>query len=435
MKDSLRRPILFAVIVITGSVLILFDIPLIIMIPVVLVVGFVILIILGAITIAEIKNSLKSLKPSNLKKIGIIKKLDEMKFFEKPTPAQKGKILPVKVEVKQPEKPEVKQPVKSPAAKGGIGLHLTAFVSSLKSLGTILKARSKSGKKVEEINKQLDKTVVEKVERSSALASAGNVGGNAVPLPSRGAGTTATGTTPDQDPFLSLSDDEFDAGLLDSLNDLDSPTSAPGITERTPAPLPDTSSLEINDPEIPLPSLDIDGEAGDILRDNAQGLEEFSGLDGSDAIDDDFGDLDSLSLDDVDIDEDAEEKPLSSSTLPAEPAPISDGAQPASAKEGVKTAWVKSDAPKNAGQSEDQISTQSDMAAFSGGNTGGDADLLSSLAADVKHVTKEKDLSLLRELKDFKAPAKEIENELDDMYARMNAIQKNEKNKHLPPKE
>jgi hypothetical protein len=116
MKDSLRRPILFAVIVITGSVLILFDIPLIIMIPVVLVVGFVILIILGAITIAEIKNSLKSLKPSNLKKIGIIKKLDEMKFFEKPTPAQKGKILPVKAEVKQPEKPEVKQPVKSPAS-------------------------------------------------------------------------------------------------------------------------------------------------------------------------------------------------------------------------------------------------------------------------------------------------------------------------------
>ena len=423
MKESLRRPILFAVIVITGSILILFDIPLIFLIPVVLVVGFVILIILGAITVKEIKTALENIKPANLKKIGIIKKLDEMKFFEKSTAGQKDK--------KQPAKTEVKPPVKGQGKTGGIGLHLTSFVSSIKSLGSLLKARSSSGKKVEDINKQLDKAVHEKVERGSALASAGNVGGTSNSQPAGGAGTTSMGTTKEQDPFLSLSEDEFDAGLLDSLDDLDSPESTPGITERSPSTLPDTNSLDINEPDIPLPSLDIDGEAGNILMDNAQGLEEFSGLDGGDSIDSDFGDLDNLSLDDVDIDED--EKPPQSSAAPAAPAPISDVLPPEPGKEPIKTEWVKSDAPKNAGQTEDQVSTQSDMAAFSGGAGASDADMLSSLAADVKHVKVEKNLSLLRELKDFKAPASEIESELTDMYTRMDSIKKTQNNKTPPP--
>jgi hypothetical protein len=73
------------------------------------------------------------------------------------------------------------------------------------------------------------------------------------------------------------------------------------------------------------------------------------------------------------------------------------------------------------------------MAAFSEGASGSDADLLSSLASDVKAVKKDKDLSLLRELKDFKAPAVEIENELSEMYVRMNAIPKSGEKKPPPP--
>jgi hypothetical protein len=426
MKDSLRRPVLFAVIVITGSILILFDIPLIILIPVVLIVGFVILLVLGAITVAEIKTTLQSLKPANVKKIGIFKKLDGMKFFEKSTPVQK--------DTKPPVKAEVIKPVKGPGKKGGIGLHLNSFVSSIKTLGTLLKARSKSGKKVDEINKQLDNTVMEKVERSSALASAGDLGVSSVPPPYGGAGSTSMGTTKDQDPFLSLSDDEFDAGLLDSLGDLDSPQSNTGITESSSPHLPDTSSLEIYEPDIPLPSLDIDGQAENILKDNDMGLEEFSSLDGGDAIDNDFGDLDNLSLDDVDLDDEAEENSGPSSVPPPAAAPVIGVAPLEPEKEQVKTEWIKSDAPKDAGKSEDPVSTQEDMATFAGGG-GQDADLLSSLASDVKFVKKEKDLSLLRDLKDFKAPAVEIESELNDMYTRMGALPKPEKNKTPPHEE
>lgn len=73
---------------------------------------------------------------------------------------------------------------------------------------------------------------------------------------------------------------------------------------------------------------------------------------------------------------------------------------------------------------EDQIGTQADMAAFASSSGGSDEDLLSSIASDVKRTVKEKDVSLLRELKDFKAPADQIERELADMYQKMSVIQK-----------
>ena len=423
MKESLRRPILFAVIVITGSILILFDIPLTLLFPIILIVGFLILIILGAITVTEIKTKLKNLKPANLKNLGIFKKFSGIKFSKKTTPGQKDKT--------QPAKAETKQPVKGPGKKSSIGLHLTSFVSSIKSLGSVLKARGKSGKKVDDINKQLDRTVREKVEKSPTLDNTGNAGKSSVQLPSSGAGTTAVGPTKDQDPFLSLSEDEFDSGLLDSLDELESPVSMPGIDDGSPNAFPDTGSLEMNEPDIPLPSLDLDGEAGNILRDNAEGLEEFSGLEGGEDIDSDFADLENLSLDDVDIDEDMGEIPQPSLAPPTEPAPVINVTPPETGKDQVKTDWINSDAPKDAVQ-EDQISTQSEMAAFSGGAGASDADLLSSLASEVKSVKKEKNLALLRELKDFKAPACEIESELSDVYTRMNSMKETHKKKSSP---
>ena len=45
--------------------------------------------------------------------------------------------------------------------------------------------------------------------------------------------------------------------------------------------------------------------------------------------------------------------------------------------------------------------------------------MLSSLASDIKHVKKERDLSLLRDLKDFKAPAADIEKELSEMSGQL----------------
>lgn len=437
MKESLRRIILFAVTVVTGSVMILFDVPPVVMVPLLIVVGFIILLGLGAITVADMRDIAGSLKPANLRKISILQRLDEMKFFEKAPKAPAGTQNSQKPEKTAAgkataAKPEKKTPAKDAGEKPGIMAHLGTFFSSLGSLGTVLKERTKQGKKVEDINKLLDKTINEKVS-GSALASAGNVTGEARPPVPGGAGSGAAPIT-EQDPFLSLSGDEFDTGLLDGLDEMDAGVPGgsgtgekPGDTSR-PDSMPGESAM-------PAPSMDLSQEADEILKGNATGLGEFSGLEGGDTIDEDFGDLGDLSLDDVNmddvsLDEEFEEgtgqKPPATAEIPAEITPAGPSG-PAVTE--VKTDWVKSDAPQGG---EDQVSTHADMAAFAGGG-GTDEDLLSSIASDVKHVKKEKDISLLRDLKDFKAPAEEIEQELTQVYDRINAIPKPGKISAEPP--
>ena len=421
MKESLRRVILFTVIVITGSVMILFDVPLILMIPLILAVGFIILLLLGAITVADFRSVFTRKKVKSPKKISLIQRLNEMKFFEK-KPVQPDK-KPVQTDKKSASPSKKEEVPKSAAHKTGVGSHLRLFFTSLGSLRTVLKERSKQAKKVEHINELLDKAVSEKV-KSSALASAGKGAGPKIPPSGSGGGPGLKEGEKDQDPFLSLSGDEFDVSLLDGLDNQETPPSPSSAQIPAPdAPVPGPG-LTMNEPEIPMPSLDISSEADDILKDNAGGLEEFRGLEGGESIDQDFSDLDNINLDDIDLDVDMEEE-----TPPATggaPSPVE------SPTKTVKADWIASDAPKGADLPGDGISTQDDMSSFAGGAAGSDADLLSSLASDVKHVTKEKNTSLLRDLKDFKAPATDIENELTDVFETMKAVP-NPRKKAIPP--
>jgi hypothetical protein len=427
MKESLRRVILFAVIVITGSVMIFFDVPLILMIPLILAVGVVILLLLGAITVADIRAVFTRKKTKNIKKISLIQRLNDMKFFEKKS-VQPGttQAAPDKKNI-QP-KSDAKRPASSAntastAKKPGAVSHLRSFFTSLGSLRSILKERSKQAKKVEQINELLDKAVSEKV-KSSALTSAGKGVDTKIPSPGSTAGPGTTDREKEQDPFLSLSGDEFDTSLLDGINEPESfgPASLGQIPESGTATT--GSTLTMSEPEIPLPSLDIDSEADTILKNNEMGLEEFSSLDGADSIDQDFSDLDDVNLDDIDLDVDLEEE-----TPPA--ATVSPSAAE-SQKTAVKPDWIASDAPKGADLPGNQVSKDKDMASFAGGASRSDADMLSSLASDVKYVAKEQNLSLLRDLKDFKAPASEIESELQSVHDMMNAGQASGK-KTTPP--
>jgi hypothetical protein len=420
MKESLRKPLLFGVIVVVGSVLVLFDIPLVLLVPLLLVVGFGTLLALGSITIAEIRDRI-----SGLGKTGVLKRLNDMKFFEKTPAGAKKPATPV------PAKKEVKkEPKKENEAKPGPVAHITAFFSSIGSLGSVLRQKTRQGKKVEDINKLLDKTVSEKV---SAPPLAGTLPGT----PARGGGATLNKAQDTDDPFMSLSSDEFDEGLLEGLGEDDglmAPPSAPGEEPAfNPADFPD---LEAAGPDLPQPTPDTSSAAGNILKNAGEGdgggPGEFSGLDGGDLPDTDFGDLDNLSLDDVDaeLDNAPDAAPSAPAAAPNAPA----AAPPAADSNAVKTAWIPSDAPKDANVAADDVSTQADMAAFAGGS-GGDDDMLSSLAADVKHVKKEQDISLLRELKDFRAPATDIEKELGGMYERMNLAQQTKKKDPTAPKE
>ena len=402
MKESLKKPILFAVIVVVGSVLVLFDIPLVILLPFILLVGFLTLLALGSITIAEIRQAI-----AGLGKTGFLRRLNDIKFFGRKTADTKNIPSPL------PEKKEVKTETKNEdTAKPGLTTHIAAFFSSIGSLGSVLRQRSSQAKKTEDIDRLLDKTVSEKVPAPAPAKTA-------PVMPAAGGGAGAQIAPDLDDPFLSLSGDEFDEGLLDGLGDdggLITPAPAPaGEPVFDPRDFPD---LEPEGPDIPPPEPVVSSPATEIPGDTGTGagggLDEFAGLDGGDLSDADFGDLDSLSLDDVSPDAAPGDTPAASAA-PDLPAPATDS-------NAVKTAWVPSDAPKDANELEDEVSTQADMAAFAGGSTG-DEDLLSSIASDVKHVAKEQDLSLLRDLKDFRAPASEIENELGGMYERMNRAQ------------
>ncbi|WP_321508322.1 hypothetical protein [uncultured Methanoregula sp.] len=430
MKERTRRIVLFAIIVITGSVMILFDVPLILMIPLVILVGFIILFVLGAITLADIKSALSRPKPAATPKPSgtpqnkgsIFERIKNLKLTKRDAGSN------AQTASKPEKKPDKKEPVKIPEKKSGVGGHISSFISSVKSIGTILQARSKTQRKVGDINKQLDKTVNEKIVKNAAPAIAAPSAGGP------GAGSTAAPAT-EADPFLSLSDDEFDPGLLDGLDDSDfaTPPQGPGAS---PEPSAEPGS------ELPDPTAELDAATNEILKAQGEGsLDEFSGLEGGDAaMDAEFGDLENISLDDMDVDADLDGEDLAGTPEPAA-APAESPAAPApgtpspdASLTAVKTAWIPSDAPKGADQMEDQISTQSDMAAFASGS-GSDEDMLSSLASDVKRVEKKVDISLVRELKDFKAPANEIEKELDDMYKKIGSVKNTqEKKTDTPPK-
>ena len=94
---------------------------------------------------------------------------------------------------------------------------------------------------MEHIDELLDKAVSEKV-KSSALTSAGKGAGTKIPPPASGGGPGLKEQEKDQDPFLSLSGDEFDVSLLDGLDDQETPMSpSSGQIPAPGAPLPGSS--------------------------------------------------------------------------------------------------------------------------------------------------------------------------------------------------
>lgn len=415
MKENIRRVLLFIIIVGTGSVMILADIPVLFMVPLVILVGFILLILLGAITKDEIRAGLNKLKPENIKKISVIKKLDSIKLFEK-----KPKTPVVSAPAKEAPKKPGKTPVKKPEKALGIRQHLQSLVSSISSLGTILKEGKKSTRKVEDIDKMLDKTITEKV-KSSALADAGAMAGTS----DTGRGGEGSGRSSDKepDPFLSLSGDEFETGLLDSLDEFDTDKPAP-TGASTPPDTPvspadsDVSNLMMSDMDLPPLPDDLSSDAEDILKSHEEGgeLESFSMPEGADAIGDDFGDLDHINLEDVD---------LGNEDIDDTPADVPEPAAPADPVSGLVQNQGMNFSGSTGGQegSANRAIDQEEMASFAASSTGDD-DLLSSLASEIKQVKVEQNLSLLRELKDFKAPASDIENELQVMSDKLNDIKK-----------
>jgi hypothetical protein len=401
MKENIRRLVLFAVIVGTGSILILVDIPLIYLIPLIVVVGFILLVLLGSITVADIKNAVSKLSFKNLRQLPVLKKLDSLELSGKKSATRKDG---------GENKPDKKAPVKPAGKASGIRYHLSLLASSVTSFGKILTERKKTAKKPEEINKLLEHTITEKVTRGSALDSASTVPEASGSTRGGAGGALPAGNKDETDPFLSLSDEDLGTGLLDGL---DEPEPAAG-SQNTLTQAESDPGLSMPDLEMPALPDEMAADADAILKANADpGSDELSGLDGVEAVDETLGDLDSINLDDIDLGDD------SVTQDPTPPAPLPSAAGPAPGSGSLVPATPITLAGGSENNADDD---QSDISSFAAGTaTGSDEDMLSSLASDIKHVKKEQDVSLLRELKDFKAPATDIEKELQDMSEQLTA--------------
>jgi len=399
MKDTQRRIILFIAIVGIGSALVFLNIPLVYMLLLIVAVGFVLLLVLGTITIREIKDAVSALSLSRLRrrsgKAGSPRKPEK-----KPAaaPAAGGK------------KPENAVPKKAAGPFRGFKEHLSLLGSSIGSLGKILTDRSKPKPKVEEIDKLLEHTISEKVTRSSALE-------NAAAVPAAPGGAAGPGGAPpaaggkEADPFLSLSGEELETGLLDGLDDSDLSASSPLSPATQQAPPAADTGLSMPDLEMPPLPEETAEDASAILA--AHAGEESPATGGVDngglSLDESLGDLDSINLDEIDLGDDSDLV-----ETPAEAAPVQPAGPPPGSGSLVPATPITAAADKDEDHSE--------MSAFAAGfATGSDDDMLSSLATDIKAVKKEKDISLLRELKDFKAPATDIEKELSEISEQLNS--------------
>ncbi len=421
MNSGLRRLLIFIIMVSTGTVLILFDLPLVFIIALAAAIGFLLLVLLSPSTASEIKKSIL-----NMDKISFIRRQKSNKTYIK-IAEQKGAEPQQTIEFKV--EPFETTHTKSPDRKKDFSLNLSSIASSFKSLGTILRTRTKpQGDTAGEIRTLPNKKVSEKVN-VSALARAGELSQDSMKADKVGSGGTGGssakgGSSPSyaNDPFLSLSSDELETGLLDTVDEENKtgteikPDSPP--TDLTPPYVPGSSGVTIGESDIPIPPQEVSMEAQEQPAPEEPDLEEFNGLEGTDTIDQNLDELDTIDFDAVKLDGDMWEEEPATATAIAFPQAITPAPDVQDTREPTAPASSLSGVPGMIQRARDQ----SDMTVFTAPPSADDV-MISSLAADIKTTKKAKDISLLRDLKDFKVQAKDIEKELSELYMGLSTIE------------
>ena len=422
MKDALRRVLIFFIMVSTGTALILLDQPLLFIIALVTVFGFLLYVLLTPDPAAGLNPSIK-----NITKISFIRRDTGGKPYIKraePKAAEPEKTIEMRVEpapVTESDRTEEKK---------DFSLYSGSLASSFRSLATFLRT-GKRPDRVEEPDKIPGTTAREK-GNISALALAGELSQEGKKQQDRGSatpGSSGAGTVPSSphanDPFLSLSSDELESGLYDTV---DEEEEKKGPATRPDTPLSDpaqnhvqgSSGVTIGESDIPIPPQEIQSGTDEQPEPAEPDLEEFDSLEGSDTIDENLEDLDTIDLDSVELDEDGWEEGTDT-TPPAPPSPP-EAMAPAPDEQGAQGPAAPGSPLSEIPGLNPRAMEQSDMAVFTAPPSADD-EMVSSLATDMKVAKKTKDTSLLRELKEIKAPgAKEIEEELSDLYSGLNAF-------------
>jgi len=421
MKDTLRRVVIFFIMVSTGTALILLDQPLLFIIALVAVIGFLLLVLLSPDTAAGLKSSIR-----NITRISFIRRDrgDKTNIRRaKPKAAEQEKTIEMRVEPAPVTESERREEKKDSS------LHFGSLASSFRSMAAFLKT-GKRPDRVEGRDRIPGKTARDNVN-VSALALAGELSPEGKKqqdrmstTPGSGAGTGSSSPHAD-DPFLSLSSDELESGLYDTVDEEEERKDLSIRQDKTPAdPAPNhvqgSSGVTIGESDIPIPPQEIQSGTEEQPEPTEPDIEEFNGLEGADTIDQNLDDLDTIDLDSIELDEDVGNE----ETDTGPPAPLSppEAMAPAPDEQGARGPAAPGGSHAAVPQLDQRAGEQSDMAVFTAPPSADDV-MVSSLATDMKVAKKTKDSSLLREFREIKAPgAKEIEEELSDLYSGLNAV-------------
>ena len=418
MKDSVRRILLFVVILIAGLVLVLIDLPAIFLILLVIVIAILVLLINGSIKLPKLKMPKISLFSGK----GAKKKESKEKA---PVAKKPVKEKSVKTQQSGTKPASGKKPLK---LTGSFSTIRDAFSSMGKAIsviaGDIGKARRPEAAKKREkqkLDKMLDQSVQGKVPDIRSLEDA-----NPEIVPA--------GKQSVADPFSTLVKEQMNTELLDSvkpddelgdlsdLNDLDLGSDMSGAFGD------DISNLDVSldtDDGITIDDDSETDEVASILAANIGDLEpesEGEGETGMMSNEMALGGLEDLDINNIDLDQelgdpdepDVKESRAAPSQVVTPPVSASKGSSssPSTSSSPPMSESFFSSAPSSKMDAPEKPKDMGDsMLAFSSGK-GMDDDLMASLKSDASSVKKDSNAPLLRDLKDVKVPAADLEKEL-----------------------
>ncbi|OPX74181.1 MAG: hypothetical protein A4E40_00349 [Methanoregulaceae archaeon PtaU1.Bin059] len=376
MKDSTLKIILFAVIIIFGSLMLLFDIPVFYLLIGAVILGVLVLFLAGGLRLPRLERE-KSPK-------------------EKATAQESA---PKKAKEKKPPK---EKKAKSPGKKSSAGDFFSSLKGAFAVLGRDFSRKRKSKTEIEAQEKKID-TLLDQSIQGGAVASLDDIIPDAAPAEKKKT----------SDPFSALVGEDLNADLLNEIQGAEdfSVLDDTGLDVNT-----GIAGKTMNAGEGDLSNLDVtlSGDNDTIILDETNDADEVKEIleahSGELALDQDEGvnlaedameGLEGLDLEEMNLEEGQ------GAPAPLKPAaPGEHAVKPSAVSPPGKSEPSKPSAPA--------FSPEQDMLSFSKGR-GQDDDLMASLRADAKSQKKNEYASLIRDLKDTRVAASDLQSELESL--------------------
>lgn len=399
MKDTTRRLVLFLVIIVAGSIMIFVDIPVFYLLAGVIVLGILLLFLTGAIRLPSIKKT-----PKGEKKAKPDTKEKKAKGGKK-----EKKEKPGREERKAKKLAAKKEREATKGSKRGISEVFSSIAGAFSVLKRDFSSASRSGKDQEAKHKKIDE-MLDKSILGDEEVSLDDIVPEAAPVQKKkGVDDPFSELAQDSIKIEHMEDIEADFDDISLLDDEGLDVESFGMETQVAAEgtgTEDFSKMDINldqDEEPIAIDEEEDEEVDSILKAHQAELEEDGDEEGEDLLSGDLGEMDGIDLDSIEMDEELSEGIDEDEDFGPE---ISGGAAKAAPASGTQPA------PKP--EPELAMPKEDDMIAFGSGRRQDD-DLMASLKSDVKGVKKEENISLLRDLKDVKVPAGDLEKELEGL--------------------